>query len=286
VTPPPVSSNWEISAVHFTSATEGWAVGESYEGANTTGVLLHYSGGTWTSVTPPSVSWGWALYAVHFTSATEGWAVGEDSENGPGVLLHYSEGEWTLATPPSVSPSWYLDGVHFTSAAEGWAVGGDWSTGMVLLHYSMWPETFSSKLNIRGFAQDSNLTDGECHVFPGGTFYIYEDDHGTPRYYTGTYSTTPNGRTILFTLDSNGLSAMQAMLADRMTNMGVKKGVSVQNISFVLKPMSSFRGSIQNKTNAPSVLTIRISGTVNALFDGVSKTMNFTYQNTIKYHSH
>ena len=157
---------------------------------------------------------------------------------------------------------------------------------MVLLHYSMWPETFSSKLSIRGFAQDSNLTDGECHVFPGGTFYIYEDDHGTPRYYPGTYSTAPNGRSILFTLDSNGLSAMQAMLADRLTEVGVSKGVSVQNISFVLKPVRSFRASIQNKTNAPIRLTINISGTVNALFDEVNKTMNFTYQNTIKYHSH
>jgi len=150
----------------------------------------------------------------------------------------------------------------------------------------MWPETFSSKLSIRGFAQDSNLTDGECHVFPGGTFYIYEDDHGTPRYYPGTYSTAPNGRSILFTLDSNGLSAMQAMLADRLTEVGVSKGVSVQNISFVLKPVRSFRASIQNKTNAPIRLTINISGTVNALFDEVNKTMNFTYQNTIKYHSH
>jgi hypothetical protein len=78
---------------------------------------------------------------------------------------------------------------------------------------------------------------------------------------------------------------MQAMLADRVTKMGVDKGVTVQNISFSLKPVSSFKGSIQKKTNAPSKLTIKISGTVSASFDGVDKIMSFTYQNTLKYYS-
>jgi len=105
-----------------------------------------------------------------------------------------------------------------------------------------------------------------------------------PRYYTGTYNIA-SGKTILFTLDSNGLSAMQAMLADRVTKMGADKGVTVQNISFSLKPVSSFKGSIQKKTNAPSKLTIKISGTVDGSFDGVNKTMSFTYQSSIKYYS-
>ena len=88
INPPYVSSGWWLEGVHFTSATEGWAVG--FDQTNQTGVLLHYSGGTWTSVTPPSVSPLWWLYGVHFTSPKEGWAVGWDATNPIGVMLHYT----------------------------------------------------------------------------------------------------------------------------------------------------------------------------------------------------
>ena len=116
VTPPTVSGDWYLNAVHFTSENEGWAVGGN--------VLLHYQNGAWTSVTPPTVSGDWYLNAVHFTSENEGWAVGGN------VLLHYQNGAWTSVTPPTVSGDWYLNAVHFTSENEGWAVGGN-----VLLHY-------------------------------------------------------------------------------------------------------------------------------------------------------
>lgn len=71
---------------------------------------------------------------------------------------------------------------------------------------------------------------------------------------------------------------------DRVAAMGTNKGISVERISFVFNPVSSFKGSIQKKTNAPSTLTIKISGTVNALFDGVDKTMSFMHQSKLKYH--
>ena len=281
VSPPSIGGNWGLRGVHFTSANEGWAVG--VDSTNRRGLLLHYSGGTWTSVTPPAVSSDWDLWSVQFTSADEGWALAFDQINSRGVLLRYSEGRWTSVTPPWVSSDWWLEGIHFTSSNEGWAVGGDWKKG-VLLHYSIWPETFRSKLKVKGFAQDSNPTEGECHVYPDGTFYLYEDDHGIPRYYTGTYSIA-SGKRILFTFDSNGISAMEAMLADRATKMGANKGVTVENISFILNPVSSFKGRIQEKTNAPTKLTIKVSGTVSASFDGVDKTMSFTYQNDVKYYS-
>ena len=284
VTPPPVSPNWELVGVHFTSATEGWAVG--FDQTNQTGVLLHYSGGTWTSVTPPSVSPLWWLYGVHFTSPTEGWAVGQDRANNTGVLLHYSGDTWTSLTPPSVSPTWRLFGVHFTSPTEGWAVGWDGvNDSGLLLHFSTWPLSFSSKLNIKGWANNSDLTYGTCDIYPDGTFLLYEDDDGTPRSYTGTYNFTPNGKSILLTLNSNGLSEMQAMLTDRVTEIAAGKGVTVQNISFDFTKVSISKGNIQKKTNAPSKVTIKISGTVNAWFDGVNKTMSFTYQSSIEYYS-
>jgi hypothetical protein len=124
VTPPNENQYWEVARVYFTSANEGWAVGDNY-GADI-GALLHYQNGTWTMVTPSAVSGYWALYGVYFTSANEGWAVGwsrfnDDSHSG--VLLHYQNGVWTAVSAPTVSWNWGLYGVHFTSVDEGWAVG-------------------------------------------------------------------------------------------------------------------------------------------------------------------
>jgi hypothetical protein len=77
-----------------------------YDYQNARGVLLHYSGGTWTSVTPPSVGSDWILFGVHFTSPVEGWAVGCDAGYDliEGVLLKYSSIEpppITLQSPPN-----------------------------------------------------------------------------------------------------------------------------------------------------------------------------------------
>ncbi len=134
VTPPNVSSDWELFDVQFVSANQGWAVGQ--DSINGKGVLLHFLNGTWTSVTPPGVSLGWGLMAVHFISPGEGWAVGQDTVNRTGVLLHFLNGTWTSVTPPQISLDWQLEGVHFISSNEGWAVGRDSSnkTG-VALHF-------------------------------------------------------------------------------------------------------------------------------------------------------
>ncbi len=114
---------------------------------------------------------------------------------------------------------------------------------------------------------------------------LYEDDHGTPRSYTGTYVNTPGGKSILFTLDSNGLSAMKAMLTNWVQDLALEDGVTVQNISFVFDKVTISKGNIQKKTNAPSMVTIKITGTVSALVDGSPKNASFSYVSTIKYYS-
>jgi len=134
VTPPDVSSDWELFDVHFISSNEGWAVG--HDSLNNTGVLLHFVNGTWTSVSPPAVSLDWGLVAVHSTSPNEAWAVGQDSINRTGVLLRFSNGSWTLFPLSSVSTDWQLEGVHFISSSEGWAAGRDSPNGRgILLHF-------------------------------------------------------------------------------------------------------------------------------------------------------
>jgi photosystem II stability/assembly factor-like uncharacterized protein len=123
ISSPYISPWWLLKSVHFTSASEGWAVGT--DGTNKKGILLHYSSGSWTPVTPPDINTppdtnpSWELTSVHFTSSDEGWAVETDAVNRRGVLLYYLNGIWTVITPPDVSQKWLLTGVHFTSPDEG-----------------------------------------------------------------------------------------------------------------------------------------------------------------------
>jgi hypothetical protein len=131
---PDDGSDWWLAAVHFTSSTEGWAVG--HDRSNKKGVLLNYFNGSWTAIEPPNVSPDWGLSSIYFSSPNEGWAVGVDDSNSKGVLLYYLNGFWASVAPPSLSPSWFLNSVHFTSPAEGWAVGWDDSNSRgVLLCY-------------------------------------------------------------------------------------------------------------------------------------------------------
>ena len=165
INPPYVSTDWDLSSIHFTSPNEGWAVGTDYSAVGPDysnewkGVLLHYFNGNWTAIYPPYVSSNWNLNSVHFTSPNKGWAVGSDDsdDNGSkGVLLHYLNGNWTAIYPPYVSSDWHLFSVHFTSPSEGWAVGMDDSIGRkgVLLHYlngnwtAIYPPYVSSNWNL------------------------------------------------------------------------------------------------------------------------------------------
>jgi len=145
--------------------------------------------------------------------------------------------------------------------------------------------SFSSKLNIKGWANDSDLTHGTCHIKPDGTFELSEDDHGTLRSYTGTYVITPNGKSILFTLDSQGLLEMKAMLTDWVEDLAAEDMLVVQNISFVFNKVSISKGNIQKNTNAPSKWTVKITGTLSAVVDGIPETASFSYQSDIKYYS-
>ena len=189
VSPPAVSSDWTLYGVHFTSTSEGWAVGSDFF-YNGKGVLLHFKDNAWTSVTPPPVSSDWELFSVHFASATEGWAVGRDNLNKKGVLLRYLDGSWTSVSPPYSSTSWYLNSVYFTSATEGWAVGVDDTASVansgVLLHYlnGSWsavsPPYVSSNWTLEGVQFTSSgegwaVGDNKVSIQGGGILLHYRN---------------------------------------------------------------------------------------------------------------
>ena len=179
VTPPSVSSNWYPGAVHFTSSSEGWAVGR--DNANKKGVLLRYVKGTWSSVAPPEVSSGdWALESVHFISSSQGCAGGNDGKANRGVFLRYSKGSWKWVASPNVNASWDTTGVR-SKCSESWSVGNDVTRnkGVTLQHTDASlgaqpnlvpyrPKGWSDKIvvsNVKGGNRDSATLSSSDHIY-------------------------------------------------------------------------------------------------------------------------
>ncbi len=113
-----------LTALQFSDALHGWAVGGGGE------VLATTDGGlTWTAQTSNTSA---GLSAVHFVDRSNGWAVGDQ-----GTIIHTSDGGATWASQSS-GTSYDLTGVTFTDAQTGWATGqtftpyDDYSSGVIL----------------------------------------------------------------------------------------------------------------------------------------------------------
>jgi hypothetical protein len=115
----------ELLGVSAQSATDAWAVGESFPET-----VLHWNGTSWAKVPVPRP--GTAandLNAVSAVSASDAWAVGVsyDTHVGKTLTVHWNGSRWTLVPSPSYGgTSMYgsvLYGVAATSAADAWAVG-------------------------------------------------------------------------------------------------------------------------------------------------------------------
>ncbi|MDR3686265.1 MAG: YCF48-related protein [Coriobacteriia bacterium] len=158
----PVGWHKSISAISFSDAQTGWAVGENNTIYKTTD-----SGSTWTTVTTSVGSAGfnavqavdsqhvvavgsplevlstsngsdWSsaavlngstdisgqgqLLALHMTDATHGWACGSD-EHGYGRVIGLSNGSWTDESSGTASfDHLFLESISFADALHGWVV--------------------------------------------------------------------------------------------------------------------------------------------------------------------
>ena len=167
--PPDVSTRWTLSAVHFTSPDEGWAVGEDL--SNQKGILLHNLRGSWIVVTPNVLSGSWRLNSVHFMSPDEGWAIGEDQENNRAIVLRYSNTSWITIPLPEVSAHWKLLGIHFASLDRGLSVGYDYTKNKpVLINFERPNGDYSWEFLSEVFNHNMNmvLRPGEALVYVWG----------------------------------------------------------------------------------------------------------------------
>lgn len=139
---PALEGKWSLNGIHFTSATNGWAVGYFDESTvskgDSKGLVLQFKNGNWVKADIAAPSANWTLHGVWFLNDNEGWVFGQNKETMKGLLLHYKSGSWEQVDPGMVATKeWKLFDVFFLNSNEGWAVGGsDGKDSPVLLHFA------------------------------------------------------------------------------------------------------------------------------------------------------
>jgi photosystem II stability/assembly factor-like uncharacterized protein len=107
--------NTNFRDVYFTSASNGWVVGDNGQIYVSTD-----SGTTWTQQVSGMTR---NLLGIHFTSQTEGWVVGAGTVGAGPVLLHTTNGGANWTTITLTTTSFGLIDVLFLPSGKGWAVG-------------------------------------------------------------------------------------------------------------------------------------------------------------------
>jgi photosystem II stability/assembly factor-like uncharacterized protein len=103
---------FNLNAVWFVSATDGWAVG-----GNGTALRTADAGATWSPVTTGSSD---NLASVYFASPDTGWVVGSN-----GVVLTTFDPNTATPFLKQYPASVGLNGVFFAGTRDGWAVGNN-----------------------------------------------------------------------------------------------------------------------------------------------------------------
>ncbi len=121
-----------IYGVWGSTSTDVWAVGQhGTSSANSSGIILHWNGMTWSPVTTQVAA---TLRGVWGSGAKDVWAVGSG-----GTILHWNGFKWTAVDSLHTDD---LYGVSGTSSTNAWAVGA----GGTILNWegTAWNERVSS----------------------------------------------------------------------------------------------------------------------------------------------
>jgi hypothetical protein len=127
------TNSWSVENTGST-ATIQWL---SYVSANelfaatTTGAILHYLNGTWSSASFGTTYW----QGVYMNSATDGWIVGGDNNGNNAAMRHWNGTTWEAVTLPGTPASYELHNVHCLNANYCWATGGLGTTEVVVLKW-------------------------------------------------------------------------------------------------------------------------------------------------------
>jgi len=110
-----------LSAVAFTAARDGWAVGAIGDRL----LILRWNGARWRPVPSPTPPGGAILNAVAPVSATSAWAVGAVGgfARPRTLILRWDGARWRRVPSPTPPGGGILNAVAAVSATSAWAVG-------------------------------------------------------------------------------------------------------------------------------------------------------------------
>jgi hypothetical protein len=122
-----ISSN--LFSVTATSASNAWAVGQTFTGSRDETLIERWNGTTWTrSASPDPANGANVLEGVDASSASNAFAVGFGVVNGAErtLALRWNGSTWSPVTTPNPAAPGdkELHSVAMTSASDAWAVGG------------------------------------------------------------------------------------------------------------------------------------------------------------------
>ena len=131
VVPAPTDREEGIAGIDGVSASDFWAVVDSFEAPHPQ-KILHWHGGLWTQ--PPIVGKRGDLKGVVAIAPTDAWAVGTDSEYIGTQSFHWDGTVWTQVPVPSPEGGYdILYGVSASSSSDVWAVGvTGYSRGLIV----------------------------------------------------------------------------------------------------------------------------------------------------------
>lgn len=124
---PPGSSSMGLAAIDFSSANNGWIVGNTTVSGNGKWLAYHFDGAAWTAtVGTTSSSW---LSKVIVISDTEAWALGTKGSPAATMLLHYTTANgWSEVFVPSYPEYQFMknyafNGLTVDTSSNVWLAG-------------------------------------------------------------------------------------------------------------------------------------------------------------------
>lgn len=114
----------KLSGVTATSASNAWAVGQSFNGSTSQTLIERWNGKKWITSSSPHPGSGSSLASVDATSSANAWAVGTSMKTHQKTLiLHWNGKKWAPQNSPDPQNDNVLAGVTAISAKNAWAAG-------------------------------------------------------------------------------------------------------------------------------------------------------------------
>jgi len=274
----PAGSSNSLYGIKFFSATDIWAVGQARTSSTqSTPLVEHYDGTSWTIVTPAAASAYALLGDVLPLAANDVWVVGLQQANGAvlqTLVEHYNGTAWTAvaAQNPNVNGQFFSDiaGV----ANDLWAVGGQSNTNTtdktLVEHYdgTTWsvvpsptPDLSANLITVRYAATNDVWAVGASAYSSPST--LNELDHTVIEHWDGktwkqVASPNPSSHQILFDV---ALAGSNLLLAVGFSQDAVGGTASTNLAAALCEPLPVVSGLNPDHGNSTGGQVVKVTGT-------------------------